>query len=137
MCTQDSHYQPGVHGITSDIDPDLLEHGRVRLGVRPEREAVTRALEQIQRQLQMAHLINEYHGIRALSSLASTPEAHSFVLDTNDYVDIERAMAGRIGQNANGVFRGKYEPPDRLLNSTPFIPSTFTTCTPKSLLVPS
>ena len=48
---------------TLDIDPALLEDVRVRLGVRTEREAVTRALEQMQRQLQMADLIHDFHGI--------------------------------------------------------------------------
>lgn len=48
---------------TLDIDPALLEDVRVRLGVRTEREAVTRSLEQMQRQLRMAELIHEFHGI--------------------------------------------------------------------------
>jgi len=48
---------------TLDIDPALLEDVRVRLGVRTEREAVTRSLEQMQRQLRMADLIHEFHGI--------------------------------------------------------------------------
>jgi Arc/MetJ family transcription regulator len=48
---------------TLDIDPALLEDVRVRLGVRTEREAVTRSLEQMQRQLRMADLIHELHGM--------------------------------------------------------------------------
>jgi len=48
---------------TLDIDQALLEDVRIRLGVRTEREAVTRSLEQMQRQLRMADLIHDFHGI--------------------------------------------------------------------------
>lgn len=48
---------------TLDLDPELLDEVRTRLGVRTDREAVTIALEQVRRQLQAATLMRGFFGI--------------------------------------------------------------------------
>lgn len=48
---------------TLDLDPELLEEVRTRLGVHTDREAVTIALEQMRRQLHAATLMRDFFGI--------------------------------------------------------------------------